>query len=81
MIRVLLVDDQKTIRQGLKALSELEAEIQIVGEAENGKIAIQQVQQLQPDVVLMDVRMPVMDGVAATRQIHQEFPETKVSDK
>ncbi len=69
MIRVLLVDDQSLIRQGLKALLELEPDLQVVGEAENGKTAIGLVEALKPDVVLMDVRMPVMDGVAATREI------------
>jgi DNA-binding NarL/FixJ family response regulator len=78
MIRVLLVDDQSIIRQGLKALLELEADLQVVGDAENGQVAIQQVESLQPDVVLMDMRMPVMDGVAATRVIQQKFPRIKV---
>lgn len=78
MIQVLLVDDQSIIRHGLKALLELEGDLQIVGDAENGAIAVEQVQTLQPDVVLMDVRMPVMDGVAATRLIHQHFPQIKV---
>lgn len=78
MIRVLLVDDQSLIRRGLRALLELEADLAIVGEAENGQMAIEQVQALQPDVVLMDIRMPIMDGVAATDEIMQQFPETKV---
>jgi DNA-binding NarL/FixJ family response regulator len=78
MIQVLLVDDQSIIRHGLKALLELEGDLQIVGDAENGAIAVEQVQALQPDVVLMDVRMPVMDGVAATRLIHQHSPQVKV---
>ena len=78
MIRVLLVDDQSLIRQGLRALLELEADLQVVGEAENGTLAIEQVEQLQPDVVLMDVRMPVMDGVAATREISARFAATRV---
>jgi DNA-binding NarL/FixJ family response regulator len=78
MIRVLLVDDQSIIRQGLKALLQLEADLQIVGDAENGQVALQQVAALQPDVVLMDVRMPVMDGVAATQAIAQRFPTVKV---
>lgn len=69
MIRLVLVDDQNLIRQGLKALLELEPDLQVVGEAENGQAAVQSVEMLQPDVVLMDVRMPVMDGVAATREI------------
>lgn len=66
MIRVLLVDDQSIIRQGLKVLLELEPDLQIVGEADNGQTAIELVEALQPDVVLMDIRMPIMDGVAAT---------------
>lgn len=78
MIRVLLVDDQSIIRQGLKALLELEPDLQVVGDAENGQSAIQQVEALQPDVVLMDIRMPVMDGIAATRSIYQRFAGTKV---
>lgn len=78
MIRVLLVDDQSIIRQGLKALLELEPDLQVVGDAENGQSAIQQVEALQPDVVLMDIRMPVMDGIAATRSICQRYAGTKV---
>jgi DNA-binding NarL/FixJ family response regulator len=78
MISILLVDDQQLIRQGLRALLELESDLQIVGEAENGEAAIAQVEKLQPDVVLMDVRMPVMDGVAATQQICQRFPTVNI---
>jgi len=78
MIRVLLVDDQSIIRQGLKALLELEPDLQIVGDADNGQNAIKQVEVLQPDVVLMDIRMPVMDGIAATKAICQRFANTKV---
>ncbi|WP_341526709.1 response regulator transcription factor [Nostoc sp. UHCC 0302] len=78
MIKVLLVDDQSLIRQGLKALLELEPDLELVGEAENGEQAISLVAQLQPDVVLMDIRMPVMDGVAATREIQKHFPGTKI---
>ncbi|HEY9596543.1 MAG TPA: response regulator transcription factor, partial [Cyanophyceae cyanobacterium] len=59
MIRVLLVDDQSLIRQGLKALLELEPDLQVVGEAENGQSAIALVETLQPNVVLMDIRMPI----------------------
>lgn len=78
MIRLLLADDQSLIRQGLKALLDLEPDIQVVGEAENGQAAVEQVKVLQPDVVLMDIRMPVMDGVAATQAIYQQFPQVKV---
>jgi DNA-binding NarL/FixJ family response regulator len=78
MIKVLLVDDQSLIRQGLRALLELELDLEIVGEAENGEQAINLVAQLQPDVVLLDIRMPIMDGVAATREIQKRFPQTKI---
>jgi DNA-binding NarL/FixJ family response regulator len=78
MIKVLLVDDQSLIRQGLKALLELEPDLEIIGEGENGQVAINLASTLQPDVILMDVRMPIMDGVAATEEIHKRFPEIKV---
>ncbi len=78
MIHLLLVDDQIIIRQGIKSLLESKPDFQIVGEAENGEKAIIQVETLKPDVVLMDIRMPVMDGVAATQAICQRFPDVKV---
>ncbi|QIR40149.1 response regulator transcription factor [Tolypothrix sp. PCC 7910] len=78
MIKVLLVDDQNLIRQGLRALLELETDLEIVGEAENGAIALNLIAELQPNVVLMDIRMPIMDGVAATREIQQRFSGIKV---
>jgi DNA-binding NarL/FixJ family response regulator len=78
MIKIVLVDDQNLIRQGLKALLELESDLQIVGEAENGQVAIDLVQELQPSVVLMDIRMPVMDGVTATKEICQRFPQVNI---
>lgn len=78
MIKVLLVDDQSLIRQGLKALLELEPDLEIVGEAENGARAIHLIDKLHPDVVLMDIRMPIMDGVATTREIQRRFTGIKV---
>ncbi|MEB3215098.1 MAG: response regulator transcription factor [Nostocales cyanobacterium 94392] len=78
MITVLLVDDQHLIRQGLKTLLELEPDLEIVGEAANGKEAVELVETLQPNVILMDIRMPLMDGVAATREIKQKFAQTKI---
>ncbi|MGC1392806.1 MAG: response regulator transcription factor [Coleofasciculaceae cyanobacterium] len=78
MIRIVLIDDQHLIRQGLKALLELEPDLEVVGEGENGQMALTLIASLQPDVVLMDIRMPLMDGVAATRAISQQFPGTKV---
>ncbi|MCF4967120.1 response regulator [Nostoc sp. CMAA1605] len=78
MIKVLLVDDQSLIRQGLRALLELEPDLEIIGEAENGEIALNLIAQLEPDVVLMDMRMPIMDGVAATKEIQKRFQGVKV---
>jgi len=78
MIRVLLVDDQTLIRQGIRLLLEIEPDIQVVGQAADGRAALEQVDALHPDVVLMDVRMPGMDGVTATRSLSANHPEVKV---
>jgi DNA-binding NarL/FixJ family response regulator len=78
MIRILLVDDQKLIRQGMRTLLNLEGDIDVVGEASNGVEAIAAVEQMGPDVVLMDVRMPQLDGVAATRHITERFPDVAI---
>lgn len=78
MIHLLLVDDQNLICQGLRAMLSLEPDLQVVGTADNGQAAINQVGNLKPDVVLMDLRMPVMDGREATRAITQQFPNVKV---
>jgi DNA-binding NarL/FixJ family response regulator len=78
MIHLLLVDDQDLIRRGLNVLLATDPELLVVGEAANGQAAVKLVAQFNPDVVLMDVRMPVMDGVASTRQICQQFSTTKV---
>lgn len=70
-VRVLLIDDHPMVRQGLRTFLDLNESIEVVGEAENGKAGVEQVKALQPDVVLMDIVMPVMDGVEATREIQQ----------
>jgi DNA-binding NarL/FixJ family response regulator len=67
MIRLLLVDDQKNVRRGLRMRLELEPDVEVVGEADNGETAIDQVNMLRPDIVLMDVEMPKMDGISATQ--------------
>ena len=69
MIRVVLADDQALVRAGFRALLNLEPDIEVVGEASDGAHAVRLAQQVRPDVVLMDIRMPGMDGLAATRQI------------
>jgi DNA-binding NarL/FixJ family response regulator len=78
MIRVLLVDDQPLFRQGLADLLALNEDLEIVGEANHGEEAIASATLLQPDVILMDIRMPVCDGVEATRVIHQTYPWIKI---
>jgi DNA-binding NarL/FixJ family response regulator len=78
MIRLLLVDDQGLIRRGLKALLKTDPDLEVVGEAEHAQAALTLVETLQPDVVIMDIRMPVMDGVQGTREICQRFPQTKI---
>ena len=69
MIRILLADDHAVVRQGLRMFLALEPELEVVGEAANGAQALEQVALLRPDVVLMDLKMPVMDGLTATREI------------
>jgi NarL family two-component system response regulator LiaR len=77
-IRVLVVDDHTIVRDGISALLSLAGDIEVVGEAVNGNEALKMVAKLQPDVVLMDIAMPIMGGLEATRRITKEFPNTKV---
>lgn len=78
MIRLLLVDDQEIFREGLGELLSIRKGIEVVGQASNGEEAISLTAKLQPDVILMDMRMPICDGVAATRSIHQRYPWIRI---
>jgi DNA-binding NarL/FixJ family response regulator len=77
-VRVLVVDDQQLMREGLASLLRVQDGIEIAGTAANGQEAIDQARALQPDVILLDVRMPVMDGVQAAELLHREFPDCKI---
>ncbi|MCB0007261.1 MAG: response regulator transcription factor [Anaerolineales bacterium] len=77
-IRVLIVDDQKLMRAGLRTLLELENDIEVVGEAENGVAGLSQFEAIRPDVVLMDIRMPQMDGVEATGKLMAQHPAARI---
>ncbi|MDH5202518.1 MAG: response regulator transcription factor [Nitrospirota bacterium] len=77
-IRILLVDDHKLIREGIRVLLERHPDMEVVAEAEDGQIAVKLVQKLLPDVVIMDIAMPVLNGIEATRQIVTKHPGVKV---
>ncbi len=77
-MRVLICDDQAIVRDGLEMLMKLEREIQVVGKAQDGAQALQLATQYQPDLILMDLKMPGMNGIEATRQIHAVFPQIKI---
>ncbi|GAB4533415.1 MAG: hypothetical protein Fur0018_22750 [Anaerolineales bacterium] len=77
-IKVLICDDQAIIRDGLEMLLKLEGDIEVVGQAQDGAEAVEQTARLSPDVVLMDLKMPGVTGVEATRQIRARFPQVRV---
>ena len=77
-LRVLIVDDHDMVRRGLSVFLKSFEDLELVGEARNGEEAIDMVKETRPDVVIMDIMMPEMDGTAATRYIHQHFPKVRV---
>ncbi len=78
MIRILIADDHSVVRQGLRMFLSLDPQLDVVGEAADGAEAVKLARELQPDVVLMDILMPVMDGIQATAAIRGEMPDTEV---
>ncbi|TAK12463.1 MAG: response regulator transcription factor [Anaerolineae bacterium] len=77
-IRILIVDDHAVVRQGLKMFLATDKDLQVIGEASNGKEAIARTAELSPDVVLMDLLMPVMDGITAIGQMRKQYPDTEI---
>lgn len=77
-MKILLCDDQAVIRDGLELLLNLEKDFQVVGAAQDGSEAVELASQKQPDIILMDLKMPVMNGIEATREIHAKFPNIKI---
>jgi DNA-binding NarL/FixJ family response regulator len=77
-IQILLADDHKITRDGLKALLDSQKNMTVIGEAENGRKAVRLAAELQPDVIVMDINMPELNGIEATRQIKSELPEVKI---
>ena len=78
MIRVLICDDQTIVSEGLRVILSTDSEIEVVGIANDGAEALDLVPQIKPDVVLMDLKMPIMNGIQATRFIHEQYPDTRV---
>lgn len=78
MIRIMIVDDQSLVRDGLAMLLNLRPELEVVGTAADGKVAVQKAEQLRPEIILMDIRMPHTNGVEGTRLIRERFSDIKV---
>ena len=77
-IRVLIADDHVIVREGLRALLEAQPDIKVVGEATDGEETVNRTKEIQPDIILMDITMPGMNGLEATRQIKEHYPDVKI---
>ncbi|HEY4385310.1 MAG TPA: response regulator transcription factor, partial [Ktedonobacteraceae bacterium] len=77
-IRILLADDHTILRAGLKMMLNAQPDLEIVGEAQDGRQAIQEAQRLQPDIILMDITMPDINGIEATKQVKKLLPDVKI---
>jgi DNA-binding NarL/FixJ family response regulator len=77
-IKILIADDQSIIRDGLKLILDMEEDLEVVGVASNGQEALKLTEELEPDVILMDIRMPILDGVMATKKICEIYPKTRI---
>ena len=77
-IRVVIADDHEAVRKGMRSLLESQDELMVAGEAANGKEAVDQVKKLKPDLVILDITMPLMDGLTAAREIRQVSPDTPI---
>ncbi|MFT9850268.1 response regulator [Aneurinibacillus sp. REN35] len=78
MIKILIADDQTLMREGLRTILDLEDDMQVIGTTENGLEAYEMVAKFQPDIVLMDIKMPVMDGIESTKKIKKDYPATLI---
>lgn len=78
MIKILIADDQTLMREGLRTILDLEEDMQVIGTTENGLEAYEMVAKFQPDIVLMDIKMPVMDGIESTKKIKKDYPATLI---
>ena len=77
-INILLVDDHQVVREGLRRMLELESDLHVVGEASDASEALPQVESFSPEIVLMDIKMPGLDGIELTRKLRQQYPDTSV---
>jgi DNA-binding NarL/FixJ family response regulator len=78
LIRILCVDDHPLVRKGIASILHNEEDMELAGEAENGEMAVEEFRRLQPDITLMDLKMPILDGIGAVKRIRQEYPDARI---